>query len=278
MVLAEYMGYIFVKTEQLKLEKVLLLFGTGHNGKSVFFDIQAALLGDKNMSSYSLEGLTKDQNYERAMIADKLINYGSDISTKIDTAVFKQLASGEPVQARLPYEKPHEMRNYAKLMFNANELPTGVEHTDAFFRRFLIIPFEQKITEQQKDPQLANKIIDDELSGVFNWVLEGLKRLLKQGDFTKSDIIDEQTRQYRIESDSVQMFIAESGYEQSAVSHTTLKTLYGEYKAYCEGDGYYPVGKRKLSKRLQNAGFKKVHKTAGTSFELKKEGGSDVPF
>ena len=38
-VLSEYLGYIFIKNNVLKLEKVLLLYGGGQNGKSVLFDI-----------------------------------------------------------------------------------------------------------------------------------------------------------------------------------------------------------------------------------------------
>jgi putative DNA primase/helicase len=38
-ILAEYLGYIFIKNSVLKLEKVLLLYGTGANGKSVLFEI-----------------------------------------------------------------------------------------------------------------------------------------------------------------------------------------------------------------------------------------------
>lgn len=58
-VLAEYCGYIFIKPSVLKLEKMLILYGTGANGKSVFFEIINALLGVENVSNYSLQSLTK---------------------------------------------------------------------------------------------------------------------------------------------------------------------------------------------------------------------------
>jgi putative DNA primase/helicase len=44
-IFAEYCGYIFIKPSVLKLEKMLILYGTGANGKSVFFEILNALLG-----------------------------------------------------------------------------------------------------------------------------------------------------------------------------------------------------------------------------------------
>ena len=59
LVLAEYLGYVFVKhgSRSLKEEKALILYGTGANGKSVFFEIVSALLGDQNTSNYSLQAL-----------------------------------------------------------------------------------------------------------------------------------------------------------------------------------------------------------------------------
>lgn len=184
-ILAEYLGYLFIKPSVLKLEKALLLYGKGANGKSVFFEIVNALLGGtENVSSYSLQNLTNENGYYRAMLANKLVNYASEINGKLEASIFKQLVSGEPVEARLPYGEPFSLTNYAKLIFNCNQLPREVEQTMAFFRRFLIIPFDVTIPEEKQDKQLAQKIIKNELSGVFNWVLEGLKRLLLQKQFT----------------------------------------------------------------------------------------------
>ncbi|HRQ86388.1 MAG TPA: DNA primase, partial [Flavobacteriales bacterium] len=56
MILAESVAHVFINTATLKLEKVPLLYGTGANGKSVFFDVVNALLGgDANVSSYTLQ-------------------------------------------------------------------------------------------------------------------------------------------------------------------------------------------------------------------------------
>lgn len=158
------MGYIF--TNGLKLKKVAILYGGGANGKSVFFDIIQALIGRDNICNYSLQSLTKVDSYERASLSNKLLNYASEINGKLEASTFKQLASGEPIQARQIYGQPFTMMNYAKLMFNCNELPKEVENTEAFFRRFLIFPFTQTIPKAEQDPELSTKIIQTELSGV----------------------------------------------------------------------------------------------------------------
>lgn len=253
-ILAEFIGYIF--TRNLKLEKALILYGSGANGKSVFYEIISALLGEHNISSYSLQSLTKPDSYQRAEIQNKLLNYAPEISNKQEAAISKQLISGEAVEARQIYGKPFIMKNYAKLMFNCNELPRDVEHTNAFFRRFLIVPFNVTIPESEQDPELPKKIIESELSGVFNWVLAGLERILEQKRFTSSSVVNEQIKSYKKESDSVAMFLDEENYTPTLGSpYTYLKTIYGEYREFCNCNGYKTCSIKTLSDRLRTLDF-----------------------
>jgi putative DNA primase/helicase len=88
-VLSEFFGHLFTN---IKLEKALLCYGGGANGKSVFFEIINAMLGAENVSNYSLQSLTEEKGYHRAMLANKLINYASEISGKLKTDLFKGLS------------------------------------------------------------------------------------------------------------------------------------------------------------------------------------------
>ncbi len=271
MILAEYLGYLFVKPSRLKLEKTLLLYGTGANGKSVFFEIVNALLGgDKNVSSYSLQNLTNENGYYRAMLGNKLVNYASEINGKLETSIFKQLVSGEPVDARLPYGEPFTLHDYAKLIFNCNELPKEVEQSLAYFRRFLIIAFDVTIPEAEQDKELSKKIIDIELSGVFNWVLDGLRRLLLQKGFTKSDAVDRQIEIYKMQTDNVQMFLTDEGYAKHTDDYMEFKELFGYYRTYCSDSGYHACSKRTFAERLRNAGFVTERRNYGLIIFVKK--------
>ena len=251
-VLAEFIAYIFTS---LKLEKALLLYGSGANGKSVVFDVIIALLGSENCSNISLGSLKHE--YHRAGLANKLLNYDSDISRNIDSDLFKKLVSVEPVEARLPYGQPHLIRHYAKLAFNCNELPRDVEHNEAFFRRFLILPFEVFIPEEERNPNLASEIIESELSGIFNWVMQGLERLLAQGNFSPCEAAKNALRKYRTESDSVALFIEEAEYHKITDKEkaTLMKKIYGEYKFFCQENGFHSVSTVNFRKRLEALGF-----------------------
>src|SRR5262249_8390325 len=78
-IVSEFFGYVF--TRKLKLEKALLLYGDGANGKSVLFDVMNAVLGADNTANYSLSDLMQEHN--RAQIAHKLLNYGSEINASV---------------------------------------------------------------------------------------------------------------------------------------------------------------------------------------------------
>ena len=255
-VVSEYLGYIFVRNNTLKLEKVAFFYGDGANGKSVMFEIITALLQPENVSTYSIESLTDSTGYYRANIVDKLVNYSSEMSAKVgNSAIFKALASGEPLEVRSPYKEPYSAVDYARLIFNSNNLPSDVEQTEGFFRRFLIIPFDVTIPPENQDKQLSQKIISKELSGVFNWILEGLKRLLEQKKFSSSEKIEFAVKQFRRESDSVALFL-EDGLYYSDVDHKMLlKNIYYQYKFFCVTNGYRAVSNKTLKKRLEKLDY-----------------------
>ena len=271
-VLAEFLGYVFIKHESkfLKEEKALILYGTGANGKSVFFEVVNALLGSENVSNYSLQSLTGESDYYRAKISNKLVNYASEINGKLESSFFKQLVSGEPIQARLPYGEPFALKDYAKLIFNCNELPKDVEHTEAYFRRFLIIPFDVKIPESEQDKNLHNKIIENELSGVFNWVLDGLNRLLSNKRFSECEAVRQALENYKLESDTVRLFLNDNDYRKSITNEKPLKDLFNEYKNYCLEGGFKSCSVRTFSDRLRNLGFHIQRKNFGMVINIEK--------
>ncbi|NQU32619.1 MAG: DNA primase [Bacteroidetes bacterium] len=254
-IMAEYIGYVFIPNSTMKLEKGLILVGEGANGKSAYYDIINGLLGRENVSTFSMTKLTDSNGYYRSMIDNVLLNYASEISPKMDTTIFKQLISGEAVEARLPHGKPMIIEDYARFIFNTNELPRDVEHNHAFFRRFLIVPFKVTIPEHEQDKDLAKKITTAELPGVLNWALEGLDRLINQGGFTQSSIVDEVVSRFKKESDTVYLFLEDNDYWPDPDNELTLKDIFNSYKSYCSENLYKPVGNKTFKKRLEHHGY-----------------------
>ena len=269
-VLQEFLGYVF--THHLKLEKALVLLGSGSNGKSVMFEIMRELFGEHNVLTKSLGDLTDSDagNDARAKLENKLINYGSEIRAKdIDSDIFKRLVSGEPVAAREKYKTGIDVENHCKLIFNANILPKGAERTHAYFRRFLIVPFMETISDAEKDVELHSKIISAELPGVLNWVLDGLTRLLKNKAFTECAAANAALEQYKKDSDPVGQFCEEYGYEQGEDEFVLSAKLYDDYREWCRDSGHSPLNKRNFSNELIASGFENKRKKSGRGFLVK---------
>lgn len=254
--LLEALGYIFIKN--LKLEKMIVLLGGGSNGKSVIFDIVCALLGEHNITPFSLSELSEP--YNRAKLDGKLVNYSSEIdSGKMNTDILKRLISGEPVQARLLHQNTFIMRNPPKFICNANGLPNTKDHTFAYFRRFLIISFDQTINENEADPQLAKKIITSELSGIMNMVIVGAKRLLQNKKFSACAKSDQELAKYQKESDVVALFLDDNWYQPSLeIKDMEFGDLYNEFKSYCIENNHFSLSNIRFSKRIQALGYKIV--------------------
>ncbi len=259
-ILQEFFGYIF---SPLNLEKCLILFGNGANGKSVIFQILTALLGDENVLNFPPGAFNHE--YCRSCLRDKLVNYSSEKGSDLAADIFKILISGEPTQAREPHGIPFTIRNTVRFIINCNELPRQVESTDAFFRRFIIIPFEVTIPESERDVNLAKNIIDCELPGVFNWLLEGLNRLNSQRNFTQSTKVKFLLNEFRTQSDSVELFLKDFNYQISFDNRIALSTLYDSYKGFCKNDNYKVEGKIIFSNHLKRKGFHRTRTSDGST-------------
>jgi putative DNA primase/helicase len=266
-VLQEFMAYVF--TPEMNLEKCLVLLGSGQNGKSVFFNIMCAILGESNVLNYQMSSFSHE--YKRAKLLNVLLNYSSEKGNELEVDIFKALISGEPLQAREPYGQSFTIKNKVRFVINANELPKETEQTDAFFRRFLIVPFDVKISEEDKDPNLAAKIIESELPGVFNWILEGLDRLVFQQKFTDCEKSTKAVEEYRKSSDSIALFVEECNVMPDLNTKTALKDLYQDYKSFCTDDNYRPFAKRRFGHRLETLGFEKTRLNDGNcAFFIKR--------
>lgn len=252
-VLAEYCAYIL--TKNLKLEKALILLGAGANGKSTFSDIFAALLGrKKNVCYNSLNDLCDPKGYYRTELSNYLLNFCSEFSTNYDAQVLKQLISTEEITARSVFKEPVTISNYCKFIFNANVIgKKDLEQSYGFRRRLLILPFNVTIPESERDPELANKIIKKELSGIFNWVLDGLQRILKNKRFSITPQIEAVADEFERDSDSVALFMQECRYVNDATSKILLKKLFEEYFDYCNDElKMKPVSKPEFKRRLRD--------------------------
>lgn len=253
-ILLEFMGYSFLK--EMTIEKMLLLFGTGRNGKSVVNDVIHAVFGKENVTSFSVTSLCDSKGQTRPFIENNLLNYSQEFgSGKFDLDIFKTLVSNQKIEVKKLYQNPYIIENYGRIASNCNVLPRVTENKDAFYRRLIILPFKEKIPEEEIDINLASKIISNELSGVFNMIIDGMKRLGEQNKFTYSEIVEEELRKYRKDSNSVLTFLDDENYIPLKTEKVKISDFFQTYNNYCAQNNYQPFAMGKFKEQLRDAGY-----------------------
>lgn len=236
-------------THSLKYQKFFILHGPGANGKSVVLEILEAMLGQKNVSHLSLDQFS--DRFSLGAMEGKLANIYADLEEleKVDEGRIKTLTCGEAIQIDRKYKEPRPMYPTAKLVFSTNSLPNLRDRSQGIWRRLIVIPFEVTIPESQQDKGLADKL-KTELSGIFNWAVEGFKKLQQQGVFIEPAKCRQVKSQHRRDSDPVLVFLDECVADDPAKS-IPCDGFYDRYKTWCEAHGHKPLNNANLGKELR---------------------------
>ena len=160
------------------------------------------------------------------------------------------LTGGAPIEAEKKFRNSFTFINYAKLIFSANKVPEAADDTDAFFRRWIIITFPNKFEGENCDPHLIEKLTKpEELSGLLNLALQGLRRLLEQGRFSHSKTTDEIREDYIRKSDPLAAFVMDC-LEVDPEAWVEKQTLYNAFTAYCRKQKLPAVSRDTFYKNL----------------------------
>ncbi|MGC9145998.1 MAG: primase-like DNA-binding domain-containing protein [Nitrososphaeria archaeon] len=104
-------------------------------------------------------------------------------------------------------------------------------------------------------PNLVSEIIESELPGVLNWLLEGLRRLIKNGwRLSASQTTEEIRLDYIRRSDTVKAFI-EDAITVKQGAYTPKNELYDAYVDYCRKNKYQPLGDVAFFKGFERNGI-----------------------
>lgn len=231
-------------------EKAVMFTGAGANGKSVLLDTITALLGNENVSAVALQDL-EENRFRVAELYGKLTNIFADLDERAlnSSATFKAIVTGDRITAERKFAQPFSFRPYARLIFSANSLPPSKDRTHAFYRRWLIIPFERTFEGKEADKELRVKL-RNELPGILNRGLRGLQRLSSQKGFSEPQAVKAALEEYQMQNDSVASFVADCVVSDAAAS-VPKQQLYQAYKFWCEDQGLHPVSQKKLKVSLE---------------------------
>lgn len=247
------------------LRRAALLSGSGCNGKSTLLHVGRALVGPVNCAAVPLQSLAENR-YAAAELFGKLANIAGDLDARAirRTDVFKTITGGDVLHAERKYGHPFSFRPFALLMFAANEPPISSDQSDAWFDRWIVLPFDRRISEENIDPNLGRTLTTPaELSGILALAVDGLRRVTERGRYAQVESVARAGGEYRDRLDTVRGFVADACVLRPD-AWTPRPTLYRSYKQWCIDTGRLPVSAETFNGHLrQNHGDRleqKVHR------------------
>lgn len=265
--LQEFMGACLTGVAP-KFGKAAVLFGKGSNGKSAFIDAVMKVF-PKDYTS-SIEPQHMGQEYRAAQLEGKHINFAADIPSHeiVSSSMLKAVITGDIVTARHIRKDPFQFRPRAGHVFSANELPGTRDQSKGFWRRFVVIPFNNQFNEKNKDIHLAQKL-ESEQQGIITWMIQGASRALEQGHYTIPESSEVVSRKWKRDSDVVALWLEEcTEKSQTAASRTQGQRLWTSFDSWRQSNRYSPMGSRTFYRRLQNLVGKPHRTKAGKLYSL----------
>jgi putative DNA primase/helicase len=166
--------------------------------------------------------------------------------------LFKTLTGGtDAVMAERKYEHPFTFVPFAALIFSANEAPASSDQSDAYFDRWVILPFDRRFEGADVDPHLLDKVTTrEELEGLLVQAVSGLMDLAERGRFDLPASVQAAIEEYRSKIDTVATF-ADEACEVSPDYSVTRAALYEGCRDWCHRNGRMPVAQQTFAPRVR---------------------------
>lgn len=247
-------------TEQI----MLVFFGTGQNGKSIFTEVLRELLGDysANMDIKSL--MVRGNNAGSSDIArlkgKRFVSTSeNNEGSRLDEGLVKQLTGGDVITARHLYQSEIEFTPQCTICMTTNHKPIIRGTDDGIWRRIVLIPFRYKVPQDKIDRKLKQKLLD-ELPGIFNWMLEGNRKYRQEG-LELPEVCKRETEEYKLEMDPIARFIDERCVVGN--NNITIKAsdLYLNYKSWAEVNNEYVMNSTRFGREISKRFYKEKQRT-----------------
>lgn len=245
----EYIGYTFLADARYQAAQLWL--GEGANGKGVLANIVQALHG--NIAAVSLDAL---DGFKLSVLVGANLIYVDEVPrARINEQLVKSLVAGERVLVDRKHRDPLSIHIRGKWIVCGNHLPAVSDHSVGFWRRWDIVPFGATVPARERDPHLAKRIIENELSGVLLWAMEGLLRLLARSGFD-SDLppaMAAALHDAKADTNSVVAWMDDCDITVSGSCELTKSAVFEQYRWWCSDNALQTLGSTQFWKRLRES-------------------------
>lgn len=240
-------------TGSIKEQVMFILYGNGRNGKSVFINTIADVLGTyaetMNVSSIMVKSNNgANSDIARLEGARLVISSEANEGSRLDEGLLKQLTGGDKIVARHLYASEFEFNPEFKLWMATNHKPLIRGTDEGIWRRIMLIPFLVQIPSDKVDKDLKYKL-QREGVGILNWIVQGAMMWQREG-LNPPEIVTKASEEYRNEMDVIQFFVSECC-ETDPEYQAPAGALFQRYKQWANESSEYMMSKQKFGREMR---------------------------
>jgi len=249
-VIQEWFGFCLLREYLFK--KAIIFVGSKNTGKSTFLNLLIRLIGSDNVSGEDLCKLSTNR-FSTINLYGKLVNIYDDLSFRdlTDVGIFKMAVGRSMLRGEQKFKDNFLFYNYAKMTFSCNRIPTLKEKDyfdDAYYDRWIVIPMDNYI--ENKNANLLKELTtEEELSGLLNYSLVGLERLLLNKGFSIEENWEKTKKLMDMSGSPIACFVNDE-LIKSEDGAITKEEMFGAYCKYAQKNKYSATTIKKMGGSL----------------------------
>jgi putative DNA primase/helicase len=240
-------------------------YGTGANGKSVFCNTIAGVLGDyaatAPMETFIASGSDRHPTDLAGLRGARLVTaIETEEGRRWAESRIKALTGGDRIAARFMRQDFFEFTPQFKLLVAGNHKPALRGVDEAIRRRMNLIPFTVTIPHEERDERLSDKL-REEWPGILQWAVDGCGDWIGEG-LAQPEAVRKATADYLAAEDALSLWMAERCIVKSTY-YTTCTELFADWKKWADTAGEFVGSQKRFSQALCDRGVA-ARKQGGT--------------
>ena len=239
---------------------LFFLYGTGANGKSVFVNTLATILGDYATNAPMDTFMeTRTDRHPTDMAGLRGARFVAAIETEQGKrwaeSKLKNLTGGDKISARFMRQDFFEFFPQFKLFVAGNHKPAIRNIDEAMKRRLHLIPFTITVPPERRDKNLQQKLLA-ERDGILAWAVQGCLDWQRHGRLRPPQRVVDATEEYFEAEDALGRWLDERCVRETCAKSLTAE-LFNDWKQWAEAAGEFVGAQRRFSDQLITRGLEK---------------------
>lgn len=242
--------------------------GSGGNGKGVFLEACAGVLGDYATTApvgfLMGRGFTGHET-EIARLAGARMVICSEVNEDdiFDEAKVKQLTGGDTLTARFMRQDHFTFKPSHQLWLMGNSQPSVRTGGRAFWRRIRLVPFTREVPAEKMVDDLQNTLVAEHGPAIMAWIAAGAAAYATAG-LQEPSTVKAATDDYAANQDTVGRFLDDrcllGGGDNVKLKVSIVREA---YEAWCRAEGEQPVTAKAFGIAMQRKGVSSLKGSRG---------------